>query len=53
MISLGIPGDGTTALLLGGLTIHGITAGPPMQRNEPVFCNMIFLAALLSTPLWP
>ena len=26
MIALGIPGDGTTALLLGGLTIHGIEA---------------------------
>ena len=51
MISLGIPGDGTTALLLGGLTIHGITAGPLMQSNEPVFCNMIFLAALLGAVL--
>lgn len=48
MIALGIPGDGTTAMLLGGLTIHGIEAGPLMQANNPVFCNMIFLAALLA-----
>lgn len=48
MIALGIPGDGTTAMLLGGLTIHGIEAGPLMQTNNPVFCNMIFLAALLA-----
>lgn len=48
MIALGIPGDGTTAMLLGGLTIHGIEAGPLMQKNNPVFCNMIFLAALLA-----
>jgi len=48
MIALGIPGDGTTALLLGGLTIHGLEAGPLMQKNNPVFCYMIFLSALLA-----
>lgn len=48
MIALGIPGDGTTAMLLGGLTIHGIEAGPLMQQNNPVFCNVIFLTALLA-----
>lgn len=47
MIALGIPGDGTTAMLLGGLTIHGIEAGPLMQRNNPVLCNVIFMAAML------
>ena len=48
MIALGIPGDGTTALLLGGLTIHGIEAGPLMQRNYPGFVFMIFLAAVFA-----
>lgn len=48
MIALGIPGDGTTALLLGGLTIHGIEAGPLMQRNHPVFVYMIFMAAVFA-----
>lgn len=48
MISLGIPGDGTTALLLGGLTIHGIEAGPLLQKNHPVFVYMIFLAAIVA-----
>lgn len=47
MIALGIPGDGTTAMLLGGLTIHGIEAGPLMQQNEPVLVNVIFMAAIL------
>ena len=51
MISLGIPGDGTTALLLGGLIIHGIEAGPLLQKNHPVFVNMIFLAAVLGAIL--
>ena len=48
MISLGIPGDGTTAMLLGGLVIHGIEAGPLLQKNEPVFVYMIFLACIFS-----
>ncbi|MCI7734442.1 MAG: tripartite tricarboxylate transporter permease [Dysosmobacter sp.] len=47
MISLGIPGDTTTALLLAGLTIHGIEAGPLLQKYQPVFTNMVFIAALL------
>ncbi|MBQ7860499.1 MAG: tripartite tricarboxylate transporter permease [Faecalibacterium sp.] len=47
MVSLGIPGDGTTAMLLGGLTIHGIEAGPLLQRTNPVLVNVIFLAAIL------
>lgn len=51
MISLGIPGDGTTALLLGGLTIHGIEAGPLLQHNHPVLCNMIFMAVLFGAVL--
>lgn len=48
MISLGIPGDGTTALLLGGLTIHGIEAGPLLQKNHPIFVYMIFMAAVFA-----
>ena len=53
MIALGIPGDGTTALLLGGLTIHGIEAGPLMQKNYPVFVYMIFMAmAFTALGLW-
>ena len=48
MVALGIPGDGTTALLLGGLTIHGIEAGPLLQKNHPVFVYMIFIAAVFA-----
>lgn len=33
MIALGIPGDGTTAMLLGGLTIHGIQPRAPMAAE--------------------
>lgn len=46
MIALGIPGDGVTALLLSGLTIQGIEAGPLFLRNYPSLAYMIFAAAL-------
>lgn len=42
MIALGIPGDTATALLLGALTIHGLTAGPLMMQHNPVTSYMIF-----------
>jgi len=48
MISLGIPGDGTTAVLLSGLVIQGVDAGPLLQTSHPVFTYMIFLAALFA-----
>jgi putative tricarboxylic transport membrane protein len=48
MISLGIPGDGTTVLLLSALTIHGINPGPLLQRNAPDTVSMIFVAAIIS-----
>jgi putative tricarboxylic transport membrane protein len=46
MISLGIPGDSATAVLLGGFLIHGIQAGPLLMSTNPVYVNVIFLAAL-------
>lgn len=42
MIALGIPGDTATALLLGALTIHGLTAGPLMMQQNAVTSYMIF-----------
>ena len=52
MIALGIPGDTVTALLLSGLTIHGLQAGPLFMRNNPGLAYLIFagifMAALLT-----
>lgn len=48
MIALGIPGDSTTAVLLGGLIIHGIEPGPLLFKNNPVFVYTIFWAIALS-----
>lgn len=37
LLSLGIPGSGTTALLLGGLMMWGLTPGPLLFREAPEF----------------
>ena len=51
MISMGIPGDGVTAILLGGLMIHGIEPGPLLMRNEPQLVYVIFCTMLIATIL--
>ncbi|WP_068300885.1 tripartite tricarboxylate transporter permease [Pararhodobacter sp. CCB-MM2] len=51
MVALGIPGDGTTAILLGGLMIHGIQAGPLLFANNPDIVYALFLTALLAAVL--
>jgi putative tricarboxylic transport membrane protein len=48
MVALGIPGDGTTAILLGGLMIHGIQAGPLLFANNPDIVYTLFLTAVIS-----
>lgn len=51
MVALGIPGDGTTAILLGGLMIHGIQAGPLLFTNNPGVVYALFLTAMISAVL--
>lgn len=42
MLTLGIPGDSVTALLLGGLMIHGLIPGPLLYIKQPRLVNSIF-----------
>ena len=51
MISLGIPGDGTTVLLLSAMTIKGLQAGPMFIKTNPVLAALIFLIVLVSAIL--
>ena len=37
LLSLGIPGSGTGAVLLGGLLMHNLKPGPLLFQNEPEF----------------
>jgi putative tricarboxylic transport membrane protein len=46
MLSLGIPGDAVTAVMLGGLMLHGLTPGPLLFKNHldivyPIFASFI------------
>ncbi|MST55684.1 tripartite tricarboxylate transporter permease [Pyramidobacter sp. SM-530-WT-4B] len=51
MVALGIPGDTPTAMLIGGLMIHGIDAGPLLMVNnrELVYCffGVLLFSAVL------
>jgi len=35
MLTLGVPGSGTTAVMIGALTLYNITPGPLLFQNEP------------------
>lgn len=49
LLTLGIPGDGPTAILLGGLTIAGITPGPLLFTNNASFVYGIYTALLVAS----
>ena len=42
MAALGIPGDTSTALLIGALTIQGLEMGPMVFRNSGNIVYMMF-----------
>ncbi len=48
LLTLGIPGDMATAMLLGGLMIHGLVPGPLLFKEEPVFVYGIFAAMIIA-----
>lgn len=48
LITLGIPGDGVTAILIGGFTIHGLQPGPMLFTNEPRVIATIYAAFFLT-----
>jgi putative tricarboxylic transport membrane protein len=62
LLSLGIPGSGTGAVLLGGLMMYGLNPGPFLFQNQPVFtwgliaslyvANIITLAVALMIIPW-
>ena len=51
LISLGIPGDACTAILLGGLMIHGVVPGPLMFQNNGDLINSMIAAMLVAAIL--
>ncbi|MGM8365568.1 tripartite tricarboxylate transporter permease [Virgibacillus sp. W0181] len=51
LITLGIPGDMVTAVILGGLMIHGLQPGPMLFSNNADVVGTIFVSLLLATIL--
>ncbi len=47
LLTLGIPGDSISAVLLGVFTINGIYPGPLLLVNEPLLINEIYVSLLL------
>lgn len=48
MLTLGIPGDMVTAILLGGLTIHGLEPGPLLFTNSADIVGVVFVVFFLA-----
>lgn len=48
LLTLGIPGDGVTAMLLGAFVIHGLTPGPLLFTNSPDLVYTIFVACIVA-----
>lgn len=48
MMTMAIPGDLTTAVILGGFVIHGIQPGPGLFDNNASLVNVIYVAYVLA-----
>lgn len=46
MLTLGIPGSGTTAVMMGALIMHGLQPGPELFANRPDLVYGLFAALL-------
>jgi putative tricarboxylic transport membrane protein len=49
MLTLGIPGDGSTAVMLGALILHGIEPGVMLMRNHGDLVNALLAGLLVAT----
>jgi putative tricarboxylic transport membrane protein len=48
LLTLGIPGDSVTAILLGGLMIHGVQPGPLLFKESPDVVYGVFAALFVA-----
>jgi putative tricarboxylic transport membrane protein len=48
MMTLGIPGDAITAVLIGVLLLHGLRPGPGLFESQPEFFATVYLALLIA-----
>lgn len=52
MLTLGIPGDAVTAILIGALMIHGLQPGPMLFAQQPHIVSSIFILMALANVLF-
>ena len=50
-LTLGIPGDPTSAVLIGGLMVHGLQPGPQLFLNAPQVVYAIYFTVVFSSLL--
>ena len=48
LLSLGIPGDSTTAVLIGAFTLQGIAVGPTFIKSNPDVWNSMLISLLFA-----
>ena len=51
-LALGIPGSGTTAIILAAMMIHGLRPGPYLVQNTPEIVYAIFTAMFIANILF-
>lgn len=51
LLTLGIPGDSVTAVLLGALMIHGVRPGPELFQKQGEFIAALFIGLLVANIL--
>lgn len=49
LLTLGIPGDTVTAIILGGLMLHGIIPGPLLFQNSGELVYGLFMSLMVAT----
>lgn len=48
-MAFGIPGDATTAMMLGVLLVHGIQPGPLLMSTQPILSYGVFISFFIAT----
>lgn len=48
-LTLGIPGDTVTAILIGAITVHGLRPGPQLFESSPELISGIYVSVILGS----
>ena len=51
LLTLGVPGDVITAIMLGAFIVHGLVPGPALFESDPAFIAAFFVMMVVATGL--